>query len=217
MLHENESTKMKIDSILDDMFSNLKISLQRKPEDKDSDYMTEFIKYPFFAFLTNEDLCFILYLADYLYTVYKTGNNMTYHIYSRFRNVFDTICFRISAQVYSQLNCNGCKFRLIYDDYYKDHTEYGITKTVTFIYNGHEDTEPYLPPMTLKIHSFNVMEIKEAIEPIFGRIDPNFFRYIEKKINTYQAIITDMFVYLSSKMYNIIIEDVSDQNKEKES
>lgn len=209
MLRENESTKMKIDSILDDMFSNLKIVLQRKPEDKDSDCMTEFIKYPFFAFLTNEDLCFILYLADYLYT--------RLNIYSRFRNVFDTMRFRIIAQTYSQLNCNGCKFRLIYDDYHKDHMEYGITKTVTFIYNGHEDTEPYLPPMTLKIHSFNVMEIKEVIEPIFGRIDPDFFGNIEKRISTYQAIITDMFAYLSYKMYNIITEDVHDQNKEKES
>ena len=217
MLRENESAKMKIDSILDDMFSDLKIVLQRKPEDEDSDYMYEFIKYPFFAFLTNEDLYFILHLADYLYTVYKTGNKMAYNIYSRFRNVFDTMCFRISGQVYSQLNCNGCKFRLIYDDYYKDHTEYGITKTVTFIYNGHEDTEPYLPPMTLKIHSFNVMEIKETLEPIFGRIDPDFFGNTEKKTDTYHAIITDMFVYLSSKMYNIITEDTRDQNKEKES
>lgn len=219
MLHQNESTNMTFNVMLDDIFSDLKLIFWRKANITDVEvvdpvdaYQDLIAKYPFFSSLTDKDMFFILYLADYLYTNYKTsGNAMIYNIYKRFRHAFTTMQFHIIAVPHMQLNYNDYKFRLSCDDIYTDyidHVEHGITKTSTFIYNGHEDTDPFLPPMTLNIHSFNISEIKEVIEPIFDRIGFDLFENIEERTNVYYKVIADMFVYLARELYDNITDNI---------
>lgn len=212
MLHHNEAANITFNDMLDDMFSGLKIILKRNLDITDDAYQDLIAKYPFFSSLTDKDVFFILYLADYMYTNYKASRNaMINNIYERFRDVFAIMQFHIITEPHMQLNYNGYKLRLSCDDIYMGHVEHienRITKTTTFIYTGHEDTDPFLPPMSLKIHSFNISEIREVIEPIFDRIDSDLFENIEERTNVYCKIVADMFVYLARKLYDNITDSI---------